>query len=337
MITWEECGHTGRAGDVAAALIAECDTFDFGALGDDPLVALQEYDEVAVSIEENLRPGGCGGGGYYRPDPPTIHLHRATGRRDNFTVLHELGHHVQQRHSAWSWVLMDIPPDERRSVEEAVANHFAAQILMPVSQDDRDASAHHPADVMAGIFARTTASRAAALQRVREMLPRRSRWMLAVSELDGVVTTSCSSYDDPQPPTGFAQSGFRQIADEASEGPVRREFHEGIEYRTGSVLDGMRIEAALDFEERYLFVALRPTAVNGTGTWTYPEQECSNPGCGSFFATQDSTGRCGTCLDYKCPVCRLCGCAIMERPAVCGQCNMAFTPAEKASGEHDCW
>jgi hypothetical protein len=47
---------------------------------------------------------------------------------------------------------------------------------------------------------------------------------------------------------------------------VRQEFHEGIEYLTGSVLDGMHVEAALDHEERYVFLALRPTTANGSGT-----------------------------------------------------------------------
>jgi hypothetical protein len=33
----------------------------------------------------------------------------------------------------------------------------------------------------------------------------------------------------------------------------------------------------LDYEERFVFLALRPTTVTGSGTWKYPAQECSNP------------------------------------------------------------
>jgi hypothetical protein len=203
-----------------------------------------------------------------------------------------------------------------------VCDQFAAQVLMPVGEGDRHDASLHPADVMAGLFARSEASRSAILQRVRKMLSVESRWILAVGDLDGVVITSASTYEDPQPPKGFAQEGFKRVAAEAMETAVRREFHEGIEYRTGSVLDGMRVEAALDHEERYVFLALRPTTANGSGTWTYPSQECSNPVCEKTFQAKQSSGRCETCLDFKCPHCHRCGCSVLGRTATCTGCGL---------------
>ncbi|TGD85881.1 ImmA/IrrE family metallo-endopeptidase [Mycolicibacterium sp. CH28] len=322
---WDDLAAGRDARAIAARIIEETTTFNLAALRDDPFGTLVRSTEITVEIEDGLANTGCGGGGYYRPSPPTIHLHPATSRRDNFTLLHELGHHLQQSHDQWGFALIDMADRERRKVEEQVSDQFAAQILMPVGGADlRDAS-FHPADVMAGLFARWEASRSAVLQRVREMLPTDSRWLLAVADLDGVVITSARTYDDPQPPKGFAQEGFRRVAAEALESAVRREFHEGIEYKTGAVLDGMRVEAALDHEERYVFIALRPTTVNGSGTWTFPAQECSNPVCEATFQLNRSSGRCETCQDFKCPDCHRCGCATAARPVACTMCGLVHT------------
>jgi hypothetical protein len=334
---WDRLAADGDAHAIAARIIMECNIFDFAALRNDPFGALMHDPAIAVAIEDDLVDTGCGGGGYYRPSPPTIHLHPATSRRDNFTLLHELGHHLQQWHDQWGYVLIDMAASDRRTIEEAVCDQFAAHVLLPVGEADRRATSLHPADVMAGLFARSKASRSATLQRVRKMLPAESRWILAVADLDGVVITSATTYGDAPPPKDFAQEGFRSVAAEALQSAVRREFHEGIEYRTGMVLDDMRVEAALDFEERYVFVALRPTTANGTGTATFPVQECSNPACDSTFASRDSVGRCATCQGFKCPHCHRCGCAVFQRPAMCATCFMPYTPAEMASGNHECF
>jgi hypothetical protein len=334
---WDQLADGGDPRAIAARIIRECTTFDLTALRNDPFGTLVRSTEITVSIEDGLGNTGCGGGGYYRPSPPTIHLHPATSRRDNFTLLHELAHHLQQRHDQWGYTLIDMVEPNRRKVEEAVCDQFAAQVLMPISDTDRHATSLHPADVMAGLFARSEASRSATLQRVREMLPPDARWLLAVADLDGVVTTSSTTYDDPPPPKGFTQEGFRQVAAESMEAAVRREFHEGIEYRTGSVLDDLRVEAALDHEERYVFLALRPTTASGSGTWTFPAQECSNPVCEKTFQARKSSGRCGTCQEFKCPHCHRCSCTAPDRPTRCGTCFMPYTPAEMASGKHECF
>lgn len=319
---WDELAAGLDARAIAARIIEECTTFNVAALGADPLGTLSRSTGITVEIEDGLVDTGCGGGGYYRPTPPTIHLHPATYRRDNFTLLHELGHHLQQTHDQWGFALIDMVDRERRKIEEKVCDQFAAQILMPMGDADLRDVSFHPADVMAGLFARWEASRSAVLQRVREMLPTNSRWLLAVADLEGIVITSARTYDDPQPPKGFAQEGFRRVAAEAMESAVRREFHEGIEYKTGAVLDGMRVEAALDHEERYVFIALRPTTVNGSGTWTFPPQECSNPVCEATFQANESSGRCETCQDFKCPDCHRCGCTVAARPSACTVCGL---------------
>lgn len=334
---WSELTTSRDAEAIAARIIDECTTFNFATLGSDPLGTLSRSTGIKVEIEDGLVDTGCGGGGYYRPSPPTIHLHPTTWRRDNFTLLHELGHHLQQTHDQWGFTLIDMADGIRRKIEEDVSDQFAAQVLMPVGEGDRHDASLHPADVMAGLFARSEASRAAIMLRVLKMLPDGARWILAVADLDGVVTTSASTYDDPQPPKGLAQKGFRHAAAEALDSAVRREFHEGIEYKTGSVLDDLRVEAALDHEEQYVFLALRPTTVNGSGTWKYPVQECSNPLCEETFQAKSSSGRCENCQDFKCPHCNRCACTAPPRPTRCASCFVEYTVAEMASGRHECW
>ncbi|QSM41753.1 ImmA/IrrE family metallo-endopeptidase [Mycobacteroides abscessus subsp. abscessus] len=334
---WDELVADLDAKAIAARIIEECTAFSVAALGADPLGTLLRSTGIEVEIEDGLVDTGCGGGGYYRSTPPTIHLHPAAYRRDNFTLLHELGHHLQQTHDQWGFTLIDMADGGRRKIEEKVSDQFAAQVLMPVGDGDRRDAALHPADVMAGLYARSEGSRPAVMLRVLEMLPEGSRWILAVADLDGVVTAAASSYDDPQPPKGVAQEGFRRAAAEAMESAVRREFHEGIEYKTGSILDDLRVEAALDYEERFVFLALRPTTVNGSGTWKYQWQECSNPVCGKNFQTRLSSGRCDTCTAFKCPHCNRCSCTAASPPTKCGTCFLPYTPAEMASGNHECW
>ncbi|MFI8696797.1 MULTISPECIES: ImmA/IrrE family metallo-endopeptidase [Dietzia] len=334
---WEELGITCDPAAIAARLIAECTTFNLSALASDPLETLSGSGVLRIEIEQGLVNTGCGGGGYYRPSPPTIHLHPATSRRDNFTLLHELGHHLQQTHDQWGFMLIDMDDGGRLKIEEQVSDQFAAQILMPVGEGDFHDASLHPADVMSGLFARSEASRSAVMTRVREMLPRGSRWLLAVADVDGIVISSASSYTDPQPPRGFLQEGFTRVANEAMDSAVRREFHEGIEYRTGALLDDLWVEGALDYEERYVFLALRPTTVDGSGTWTYPLQECSNPACEATFHTRQSSGRCESCQAFKCPHCNRCTCTAPETPTVCDSCFIEYSRAEMASGTHECW
>ncbi|WP_440714129.1 ImmA/IrrE family metallo-endopeptidase [Gordonia sp. FQ] len=338
MIDWEACASVTRAEEVARALLQTCSEFDLNALRTDPVETLAESDQLDLVFEDDLPADQCGGG-YYRLQPPTIHLHVAMGRRNNFTVLHELGHHLQLQHADWAYVLMDLPTEQRRCVEEAVSNQVAVQVLMPLTDDDHDEVALHPADFMAGYYGRVNASRSATLQRAKDMLrSRSSRWLLAVADIEGEVITSDTTYEDAPPPKGLRQEGFRRVASEAWERPVRGAFTEGVEYMTGGVLDDMHLEAAMDFSAQYVFVALRPTAINRLGTMTYPDHECFDESCGEVFQPLQSEGRCDKCASFRCPACENCSCAAVARSTTtCDKCWMAYSKAEMQSGIHECW
>ena len=299
--------------------------------------AITATGELTVSVEDALVDDGCGGGGYYRPDPPTIHLHPSIWRRDNFTLLHELGHHLQAQHPDWIYILLDLPA-MTRTVEEAVCHSFAAQVLMPC-EDDLNKWWHcHPADVMAGLFETSAASRSAVLQRVLGLLPQTAKWILAVADLDGRVQTSGTTYGDAPPAKGSVQAGFANLARDAEKGPVRRLFVEGVEYTTGSILDDMQAEAVLDHDGRFVFVALTPTNRFGSGKIVFPSYECANPSCEATFGPRNAGPKCKRCAEPHCPNdCGRCACESSTKGKTCPSCFTLLSPAEVINGTHECW
>lgn len=333
MSGWAALLSQGRFGDIASALIDECD-FDLLALSEHPYRTIEQ--DITIIIQDQLE-SHCGGGGYYKAEPPTIYLHPSIARRNNFTLIHELGHHLQQHHPELAFELMDLSPNARKLAEEKISNEVASQVLLPWSEEPLDARFVHPAELMAGLFATSNASRSAALERVLGLLPESAKWILVVSDLDGVVQFARSSYGDVQPAKDSQQPGLKSLAEEAVGGPVRRKFHEGIRYSTGSELHDMLVEAVLDHEGRYLFAALTPEAMFGTGRIHSPTFECANPACGKPFEANWVRRYCDKCGDPACSWCDRCSCDPTSTGVICEKCFMPWAPAEVAAGQHDCY
>ena len=55
------------------------------------------------------------------------------------------------------------------------------------------------------------------------------------------------------------------------------------------------------------------------------------------FQAMESAGRCEICQGFRCPHCHRCGCALLARPITRTACFMPYTPAEMASGNHECF
>lgn len=336
MTDWNQLEARGRYDLIAAQLIEETDAFDYDALAADPWDALGRYAGLGIEVLADMD-DRCAGGGYYRSDPPTIYLHPAIRRRDNFTLLHELGHHIQQNHPEWGFILLDKKdPQARTMAEETVSNEIAAQILIPDDGTTLDSRDSHPADAMAGLYATHNASRSAALQHVRKLLPDNAKWILAVADAAGRVQHAATTYSDYQPAKGSLQPGFAALADEAQAGPVRRTFYEDIRYSSGARLDGMRAEAVVDDDGRYVFVALTPAARFGTGKLYKPKHECSNPACGHVFIASGDMRHCDKCDEPFCPNCGKCSCPPVNPTRYCPDCFMPLTPAELRTNSHEC-
>lgn len=334
MTDWSALLSQSRFREIATALIEECEEFNFQDLATDPWEVLS--DALTVIVQDQLT-SGCGGGGYYQAVPPTIYLHPSIARRNNFTLLHELGHHLQQHHPELGFALLDLGMHARKLAEEKISDEVASQLLIPWDGDSLDAREVRPAELMAGLFASTSASRSAVLERVLGLLPHNAKWILVVADVDGVVQHARTTYADAQPAKGSTQPGIAAISQEATDAPRRRKFHEGIRYSTGSELHGMLAEAVLDIDGRYVFVALTPEARFGTGEFVRPTFECANPSCGKPFEARWVRRECQKCGDPACSWCDRCSCEPTSTGITCPNCFMQWAPAEVAAGHHDCW
>ena len=201
MTDWSGLYAAGNHSEIAAQILSENSQLDLTALGIDTFATIESAGYVEIEVRDALE-ADCGGGGYYRHRPPTIYLHPSIWRRDNFTLLHELGHHIQQHHPEWAYFLLDLPTEVRRRTEEAISNQIATQILLPWDKGTLDAHTAHPADVMAGLYHAHGASRSAVVERVKGLLPVNAKWILSVASANGMVQHAGTTYGDYPPKPG---------------------------------------------------------------------------------------------------------------------------------------
>lgn len=339
MTNWKALAQVADHQFIARALIDEAADLDLNHLRMDPWAAIADIPVLTV-LEQDALPGLCGGGGYYDHRLKTIYLHPSGRRRNNFTLLHELGHYLQRRHPEWSLTLLDdVHPGIRRKVEEAVSDHVAASILLGACDDPAlDPMVASPALVASALFSNSMASRSAALHHVADILQNRAKWVLAVADLHGRVVYARCTYQQFPPKRGMVQPGFAKLADEASDGMVRRAFMEGMVYQGGRELHDMKAEAVLDFEGTHVFVALTPIHRFGLGTIEDAWYSCSNQGCETDdFAPNAETEWCtGTCREPRCPTCGRCRCGGRSGAYQCPNCWIEVTAYEAEHNLHEC-
>lgn len=337
MTIWDRLAADGDTERIAHQLIVECTQLSIPALREDPIGVLDRYAGIKVIYSQEQAEAGCGkGGGYYRTEPPTIYLHPSSSRRTAFTVLHELGHHLQQHHVEWGFSLMDIRDSRQKmKIEEMVCDHFAAEILLPPDQTDEADLATHPADTMAGMFAHSAASRSATLQAVMRRMPPYAKWILCIVNPDGVVTTSQSTYSGYSPPKDHVHPELAQLASEAQSGPIRRGMSEAYTFSTGATLTEMWAEACCDYEGRYTFIALRPAQRFGVGKVREERFVCQNPSCPAELDSTRNLHRCQRCSQPYCPDCGTCSCDPKSTGQQCPECFAELTPYEARHG-HEC-
>jgi len=137
-------------------------------LGMEAMAELESWEELVIQIVPEFQTNPqCSVAGAYISDenPPILAVGNSlsSGRRA-FTVLHELGHHLQQtRPSLISSLLSQ--SDDGLELEDAACNSFAATVLLPRELVDRYISPKGPTagDVISlwGPNGASTASRAA--------------------------------------------------------------------------------------------------------------------------------------------------------------------------------
>lgn len=331
----------GRIRDIAVELLElerQRGVVSISELSADPFAALQDSGELDIDYN-NAPPEGCSVIGYYRPKPPTIYVHAAlSAERDNFTVLHEYGHHVQRAHLEWADVWLSLPDAVGAKVNEAVADAFAAEVLMPPSIAPLDVGPLRVRTIRQA-HAQCMASRQALVMRAVELAPPDERAVAAITDLHGLVTFALSTCDEPRPRRGAVQAGLAELvkdainADGFSSGPLRG----GLTAESGWAREDLVAEVAIDTAGRYAFAVIRPETRYGFQKWEKVTHECLNEACCATFDSDAALDHCQTCEQPRCPECGQCAC---EQPPStrCPKCNYELSVAERSGAiAHECY
>lgn len=326
-----------RQAQAIARHLEEADPGILSRLCENPLNELATWPGLQVRRVADADAGdGCSVAGSYRSDtaPPTLCVawSVSSGRRQ-FTILHELAHHVQRNNAELAAVLMmSLDPD---GLEEAACNLFAAQTLLPDAVVDRHIGASGPsAAEVAGLYGGSRASRAACCVRAAERL--RGPGAAALLDYEGVVSFAYPVGGFIPPARRSDQSGTPLVsAALRSAGRARAETF--VVYRTGGTSDTVYGDCAdvggwliaVLAAERAPWLTFSPPQP-GTGSVRSSWWTCET--CGDTFLASE---RCPACGQPKCPQAGHCACTT-DREMACTRCHMAKHKSQFEAGGTVC-
>lgn len=315
----------------AQLLLDACTAERRQALRTDPLEAVDGWGGVRLEFRSEVRnPGLCNTDGFYDADadPPRILVATsASRRRQAFTALHELGHHLSLRHAEVADLLWK--PDGDRIGEE-ICDAFAATVLFPDEVIDAVFDGPAPTARQVATLFHTVehASRAACCVAAARLL--QVEGYVLVANLDGVVQYAASAHTPYRLARGVRQPERGLFADAAARGRARGPCH--ITYRSGTVSPQMAGDAVRD--DQYVFAVMIAGIPPWGGAWDAPGDQRATPAerdCGHCGETWQGwvEERCGRCSEPHCPACGRCACLPATTERVCPDCGLftaAYTP-----------
>lgn len=295
----------------------------------DPQGALALVPGVTVRWTYDQPKGACALGGVYDGDsePPTITLRRFTNdKRNNFTALHELGHHLLYGDEDWQYRVLPTLGDKARVVEEKIVNDFAATLLVPTSVVQRHLGAGVTATGLRQMVAETEASATTCCISALNLPGQR---LVMLADVEGRIWYSDSNGTPYNPGKRVVQPLLATAAERAlGEGQHTLVGGEGIRYSKGWADTDVRIDVAL--HEGLVIAVVTSTRPDSrtrlSADWN---EECA--ACGAHFRLDASSGQCATCGDWKCSECRGCECT-NAKSVVCTRCWVALSVAEVGKG-----
>lgn len=283
-----------------------------GVLGDltlDAFAALSIRDDLAVLRVPEFVPLdsqlACSVAGGYRWDPPTLVVTESMSRRrQQFTLLHELGHHIQKTDIPLGTVIVE--HREPEAFEDACCDVFAARVLLPDDLVDEHISPRGPTVSSAtDLFETSNASRAAICVRLAGRL--RSPGAVVVLDGAGTVTFAAARGGLFPPARGTDQSAnplVRAAVDTGDAGRTTMRDDALIWYRSGHSSERLYGQAAWAGDRLFLilvaysapWLAMSPprdgTAQHSSDRW----EQCDN--CNRRFVVGFI---CRTCGQPRCP------------------------------------
>lgn len=296
-----------------------------------PQAALESVPDVEVRWTVGPPKGACELGGVYDGDrePPLITVRRfENDKRNNFTCLHELGHHLLAQNEEWQYDVLPTLGRDARRVEEKIVNDFAASLLI----SDTDVELHLGSGVSArGIISLIQQTHASATSCCIRALHRPGERLIMLADLGGHIWWSGSSGSPYNPGRKVRQPALLRAIERAQEDAGEHTIvgGEGIRYSTGNSNTDISLNVALyDALAVAVVTSTRPQSRGWVdGSW---EEICEQ--CGSGFLIDNSPGHCAKCDAWKCPHCRTCDC-VVNNAVYCMKCFLQLSVAEAATGQ----
>lgn len=271
----------------------------------DALAELLSWSEVQVRrVPDSLEQTRCSvAGGYVHSTvPPTLAVTESLShRRRQFTVLHELGHHLQKNDSQLA-VAVRRQPADNESFEDAACDLFASRVLLPEEVLGTQPAGRSPtaADIVA-LFERTQASRAACCVRMAERLG--THGVVAVLDATGTVSFAAGRGEVYPPARGSSQAGTPLVAAALRGGGDVRVDDTYVEYSTGTKSELLYGDAAWSGEYLITVAVLdrpgwRAFAPPRTGTRQFLPSTATCEVCDEEFTPSETCPKCGTA---RCP------------------------------------
>ncbi|MFS3128094.1 ImmA/IrrE family metallo-endopeptidase [Nocardioides sp. Bht2] len=322
------------------AFAQSAESIDIDALSANPFAVMGENPAVRVKVDQAMSGEGCSVFGHYSSTPtPTITV-RATSTvgRDEFTLLHEYAHHLQQHDPDWVDIWSCMPKATYGPLNEAIADEFASSVLIPDPTLGSVITGLPTATQLADLYLSTQASRQAVLVRAaktarrlttREGIPREHGFLL-LATYDGEVVFSQLVGDEIYPPSrGSHQPDIAAIAARSSGSATHAVTSHGISYGSGAARHDVRLDLH-PLDDTYVYVVGTREHRYGTPQWSRATRECSNETCDPFDVTE-LIATCRSCKAARCPTCASCDCEPAKVTA-CTCCFQVLLPAELSAG-----
>lgn len=295
----------------------------------DPTAAVRLVPDLELLVVAAPPPGACALGALYddRTKPARIII-RASGNpaRDNFSILHELGHHLMAEDETWQYdVRPHLEEKQRRPVEEAIVNCFASEVLIPQPLVEDFLAEGVTAQAIWELEDHCMASVAACCIRAAQQPGER---LVLIADTDGRVMFSAPGGGPYPPKRGMAQRDIADAAQRAGEDDSYTLIGgHGLQYATGNTYT----DVAFDVHRRANVVVCVVTSTRTDHRISRDHDatgDCER--CGATFPATSSSGFCTRCDSWKCPDCHTCGCA--KRLPVCDRCWIELSTSEAQAG-----
>jgi hypothetical protein len=308
----------------------------------DAFAALSAREDLAVLSVPEFVPAdsqlGCSVAGGYRWDPPTLIVTQSMSRRrQQFTLLHELGHHIQRTDLELGTAIVDHA--EAEAFEDACCDAFAARLLLPDDLVAAHISGRGPtAQTATELFTSSNASRAAICVRLAGRL--NSPGAVVVLDETGTVTFAAARGGLFPPARGSDQTDnplVRAALDADDRARIISRNDAQIWYRTGHSSERLYGQAAWAGDRLFVLMA----------AYSAPWLSMSPPQDGTAEHTNDRWEQCEQCnrtfvIGCRCPTCRQPRCPVghcactARAEKTCQRCYLQKHPSQFAPGSDIC-